>query len=166
MAKLMIVESYQCHIGQGHVVLFVGLSRGGSPLRWTSRSWVGKVGSKSAALMGLQPPPPPPPPLRSSKLDWIRDEQSFIFFTQKINSKKKNFVTGKVRLLAPMPTHLVRICEYIFTTNSNFNINMYVFVEFCIFARSVFSQTSVPFISHRYVPFVDFNEWSWNMHGI
>ena len=60
----------------------------------------------SSTLQWLQSGPPPPPPIR--KLDWICKEKTFIFFTQKINWKK-NFVAGKVRLLAPKPTHLVNI---------------------------------------------------------
>ena len=50
-----------CNSWTARVELFVsiiGLSRKGSPLRCTSRNWVGKVGSKSAARGGTAAPPP------------------------------------------------------------------------------------------------------------
>ena len=76
---------------------------------------MGKVGSKSAAQGGTEDAVSAaqggtairPPPL-SKRLDWIPEEKIFIFFHSE-NQLKKKIVAGKVRLLAPKPTHLVHL---------------------------------------------------------
>ena len=65
----------------------------------SGKSWLKIYSSR----VRLQHPPPPP---WSRKLDWIHEEKISIFFSLR-KSTEKNLVAGKVRLLAPKPTHLV-----------------------------------------------------------